>query len=266
MKKYEKRLFGRKGFKGRKGVMKHRKHNIMTLHEGSPNHINDKMIFYRSPRNVPFPQEYYAPISLRFSGALAAGSASYTLIIRANDCLEPFNTLPAAGITWVDGVTPRTSAMAGWARLANVGLYTKSIVVTSKLRVFCTPSDTASNDSVLVTITPSDTASGSAPTSTSNALQQEGVVWQEFRAFGAKAKPLVKRVDWARFYGITRREYVNDPQLLYGQVYATPVVNANYLVINIATLDAGNTTASLPFTLELTNLVKFCELSAAQFS
>lgn len=241
--------------------------NRMTRTKSPTN--NAKMIVYKSPNNVPFPREYICKLRTRFSGTLASagftgGAATFILI--GNDVFLPFSLLPAANITWCNAATPLSAASTGHGKLGQVGLYESALTLATKVRFWMNPSGTVQNDGLMATITPTNTGGGANPTNCTNALNQPYVKWAEFRGAGNAPKPITSYVDWARFLGISKHTYANDADVTWGQIYNSSPTNKLYMVINITTLDAAAPSATVPFTIELTQYVKYFKFDAAQFA
>lgn len=264
---YERRLYGRKGFNGRRRMKRVRP----TRQRGKRrlrNVANADMILYKSPHNYILPPKYYTKLHSRYSGAYAVAAftagAAASLIINANDVFTPFGSLPATNITWVNGVSPLALAATGHAVLGKVDLYENVIVYATELRVSINPSNTTANDSTIFSIVPTNTSSGSAPSTLEASMKQPFMKFRAVHGQGGQAVPLSCYMDWAKFLGVTRKEFIDDAGVTWGQLYNAAPTNKLYMVINLSTVDAINPTNPIPFTIELIQYVKYGKMSAAQ--
>lgn len=228
-------------------------------------------VIYYNPRteNKILPQEYFTKITSKYSGTFTAATFSASglfnsadLNLDATNTVTPFHNFPAAGITWMDSVSPLALPATSSQQLFGPALYAKQLVYKTKVTWFISPSVTSQNDSIIITCVP--TLNNTAPPGTvTTAMKQPYVKFQEFRSVGCN-KRLDITVDWPKFIGDDRKDYMNDINDVYantvtvGGVYSAPARSC-FINTCIQTLDCTAPGFAVPFTYIITHYIKMSE-------
>nr|WAE42855.1 MAG: capsid protein [Cressdnaviricota sp.] len=258
--------------------------------QGGEHGISTTQVIVYDPgdSNTVLPREYYTKLRSTYSGVIpqtaftaGPGEGNLTLPIAmcCNDVIKPFGNGTVPGGTypgWVNGTvpyvwmnygaltTPTTLPSTNVGRLWNQQLYSMVLVTGYELELFLDPSlATTANDEVLVTMTPTFNLGLNEPNNVTLALAQPFTKHQIIRAAGSEPVPCKLYIDVADFVGFTREEFKGDVALNYActinnitYAEASPAVKL-FTIININTLDCTTPSYPIPFTVRLTQYVKF---------
>lgn len=222
---------------------------------------NGRAIIFKSPNNAILPDAYFCKLRTRYQFSVAVagftGGATYQLILKLNDCFDPFSLFPATNITWMNAVNPVSGNYSAqdFTTLCNVKHYLNYKVCGAKLRMRCTPE--LLNDAIMVTSTAHTTDSGTTPAHCTNALLNKNTVRANFgAALGGPNQQLTHYVKPYRILGIKKTDWINDYEAWGGFYNASPT-EIMYYTLNFATLDCATLTNAMPMEIELTQYVKF---------
>lgn len=261
MKNYEKKLYGRKGFNGRRRMRQRR------TKRRTPAIDNSKMIIYKSPYNAILPREYYCKLRSHYDMSLSVAgftTGHYPVFpVAANDAYRPFGNFPSINVTYLDGISPLIRTSTDLGVLCNLQHYLRFQVLSTKTIIKSSTSPLVS-DMIAISITPSITSPGTVPATLSSAMAQPYTCYKEFAGTNLGGRKLVCYTDHAQFLGIDKRIFRNDEALAFSGSYnGSPSTNV-FHVINVQTLDLINPTLAVPIQVEVEQWVRFFDFTSGQ--
>lgn len=262
-------MFGSK-VRGTKAGRKRQRRTIRKLNRkrgaagAVVNNRRKQMILFKDPHYMPLPLEYFTKIRSKSQGFILHGTGApgttfnsfygthswFNAELALNNLYAPLAPFNTRAIQQIDGIswTDPANLPIGFQTLCNSTTYLEYQVldVTVKFTAY----SSFSTDRILACICPFAQGTGGAvATNFTSASCQPYAVTKDY-VLGAYAKPLVLKIDMAKYFGVSKQVYNNNSDGNYSGKYNTAPVEQVGLGIYMVTDYQGAPTNNIAFSLE----------------